>query len=101
MINQWLKFFIYLVDGNISIDNNVIERDVCLFMIGCKNWMFLILVGGVKVSVNFYSLVMICCVNDINLYFYFVYLFRELLKCFLSDDLIDFMLWNVEICEVE
>ncbi|MBF4227783.1 IS66 family transposase, partial [Vibrio anguillarum] len=100
-INQWPKLLTYLADGNISIDNNVTERDVRPFTTGRKNWMFSTSVGGAKASANLYSLVMTCRANDINPYFYFVHLFRELPKRSSSDDLTDLMPWNVEIREAE
>ncbi|MDE1272470.1 IS66 family transposase, partial [Vibrio aestuarianus] len=100
-INQWPKLLTYLADGNISIDNNVTERDVRPFTTGRKNWMFSTSVGGAKASANLYSLVMTCRANDINPYFYFLHLFRELPKRSSSDDLTDLMPWNVEIREAE
>lgn len=100
-INQWPKLLTYLEDGHISIDNNVTERDVRPFTTGRKNWMFSTSVDGAKASANLYSLVMTCRANDINPYFYFVHLFRELPKRSPSDDLTDLMPWNVEISEAE
>ena len=38
--NQWPELLTYLEDGNISIDNNVTERDIRPFTTGLKNWMF-------------------------------------------------------------
>lgn len=76
--NQWPKLLTYLENGNISIDNNVTERDISPFTTGRKNWMFSTSVGGAKASANLYSLVMTCRANDINPYYYFQYLFTEL-----------------------
>ncbi len=39
-INQWPKLLTYLDDGDISIDNNVTEKDIRPFTTGRENWMF-------------------------------------------------------------
>jgi transposase len=39
-LNQWTALIVYLIDGNLSIDNNAAERAVKPFAIGRKNWMF-------------------------------------------------------------
>ncbi len=96
---QWL--LTYLEDGDISIDNNVTERDIRPFTTGRKNWMFSTSVGGAKASANLYSLVMTCRANDMNPYYYFQHLFTELPKRSPKDNVSDLMPWNVEISEVE
>ena len=58
--NQWPKILTYLEDGDISIDNNVTERDIRPFTTGRKNWMFSTSIDGAKASANLYSLVMTC-----------------------------------------
>ncbi|WP_156684080.1 IS66 family transposase, partial [Vibrio sp. UCD-FRSSP16_10] len=99
--NQWPKLLTYLEDGNISIDNNVTERDIRPFTTGRKNWMFSISVGGAKASANLYSLVMTCRANDINPYYYFQHLFTELPKRTPTDDMSDLMPWNIKIGEAD
>ena len=99
-INQWLKLLTYLEDGDISIDNNVTERDIRPFITGRKNWMFSTSVEGATASVNLYSLVMTCHVNNINPYYYFVHLFKMLPTRTLQDYITDLMTWNFPIDEV-
>ncbi|WP_315708219.1 IS66 family transposase [Brenneria uluponensis] len=100
-LNQWMKLQTYLEDGRLSIDNNVTERDVRPFTTGRKNWMFSQSVGGAIASANLYSLVMTCRANDLNPYYYFMHLFRELPKRTSNDDLNDLLPWNVVISEAE
>lgn len=100
-LNQWPKLLTYLEDGDISIDNNVTERDIRPFTTGRKNWMFSTSVDGAKASANLYSLVMTCRANDINPYYYFQHLFTELPTRTLSDDMSDLMPWNFVISETE
>lgn len=100
-LNQWPKLLTYLKDGDISIDNNVTERDIRPFTTGRKNWMFSTSVDGAKASANLYSLVMTCRANDINPYYYFQHLFTELPKRQPTDNMMDLMPWNVELGEAE
>lgn len=98
-LNQWPKLIIYLEHGDISIDNNVTERDIRPFTTGRKNWMFSTSVEGANASANLYSLVMTCRANDINPYYYFQYLFTQLPLRQSFEDLSDLMPWNVVYSE--
>ncbi|PSU82500.1 IS66 family transposase, partial [Photobacterium phosphoreum] len=98
-INQWPKLLTYLEDGDISIDNNVTERDIRPFTTGRKNWMFSTSVEGATASANLYSLVMTCRANNINPYYYFAHLFKVLPTRTPQDDLTDLMPWNFPIDE--
>ncbi len=100
-VNQWPKLLTYLEDGDISIDNNVTERDIRPFTTGRKNWMFSTSVEGAMASANLYSLVMTCRANDINPYYYFAHLFKVLPMRSPQDDLTDLMPWNLVIDEAE
>ncbi len=100
-LNQWPKLLTYLENGEISIDNNVTERDIRPFTAGRKNWMFSTSVDRAKASANLYSLVMTCRANGINPYYYFQHLFTELPKCQSSDNLTDLMPWNMKSSEAE
>ncbi|MGF1759192.1 IS66 family transposase [Photobacterium sagamiensis] len=100
-LNQWDKLTTYLEDGNISIDNNVTERDIRPFTTGRKNWLFSKSVAGAEASANLYSIVMTCRANDINPYYYFLQLFRELPTRVPGADLSDLLPWNVNFSEAE
>lgn len=100
-LNQWDKLVTYLEDGYISIDNNVTERDIRPFTTGRKNWLFSKSVAGAEASANLYSIVMTCRANDINPYYYFLHLFRELPARVSGADLSDLLPWNVDFSEAE
>ncbi len=100
-LNQWPKLLTYLEDRDISIDNNVTERDIRSFTTGRKNWIFSMSVDGANASADLYSLVMTFRANDMNPYYCFQHLFTELPKRDLNDEMSDLMPWNVEIGEVE
>jgi transposase len=96
-LKQWDKLSRYLEDGELSIDNNVTERDIRPFTTGRKNWLFSQSVGGAQASAALYSIVMTCRANDINPYFYFQRLFTELPQRPSGADLSDLLPWNVEL----
>lgn len=98
-LNQWPKLLTYLEHGDISIDNNVTEREIRPFTTGRKNWMFSTSVDGANASANLYSLVMTCRANDINPYYYFQYLFTQLPLRQSFEDLTDLMPWNLVYSE--
>ena len=54
-------------------------------------------VNGAEASATLYSIVMTCRANDINPYYYFQYLFKELPNRRNNDDLTDLMPWNVQL----
>lgn len=98
-INQWPKLLTYLEDGDISIDNNVTERDIRPFTTGWKSWMFSTSVEGATASANLYSLVITCLANNINPYYDFTLLFKVLPTLTPQDYLTDLMPWNFLIDE--
>jgi transposase len=58
--NQWDYLIRYANDGLAPIDNNVLERDLRMFVTGRKNWLFSDTVAGAKASAVVYSLVLTC-----------------------------------------
>jgi hypothetical protein len=38
--NQWAALNVYVIDGDLAMDNNLAERAVKPFAIGRKNWLF-------------------------------------------------------------
>ena len=96
-LNQWDKLNHYIEDGELGIDNNITERDIRPFTTGRKNWMFSQSVNGVEASAILYSIIMTCRANDINPYYYFQHLFKEMPNREENSDLTDLMPWNVQL----
>jgi transposase len=96
-LNQWEKLQRYLNSGELGIDNNVTERDIRPFTTGRKNWMFSQSVEGADASAVLYSIVMTCRANNINPYFYFQKLFKELPQREEFADLSDLLPWNADL----
>ena len=74
-LNQWTALTRYLSDGDLSIDNNVAERNLRGIAIGRKNWMTLGSDRGGRAAAILYSLIQSAKRHDLDP---FVYL-RDLL----------------------
>ena len=97
VLNHWADLNRYLENGMLGIDNNVTERDIRPFTTGRKNWLFSKSVEGAKASATLYGLVMTCRANDINPYYYFQKLFRDLPGREKDAPLDDLMPWNIKL----
>lgn len=58
--NQWEYLTRYASDGRAPIDNNLLERDIRVFVTGRKNWLFSDTTAGAKASAIIYSLMLTC-----------------------------------------
>jgi transposase len=77
-LNDWPKLLVYLQDGRIPIDNNLVENAIRPFVVGRKNWLFSGSPDGAKASAAFYSLIetaKACCHDP---YWYLRHLFERL-----------------------
>lgn len=71
IINHWKELNVYIEDGNLPIDNNLIERMMRIIAIGRKNYLFCGSHEGAKRAAIIYSLIVTCKLNDINPMDYF------------------------------
>lgn len=62
----WGSLQNYLHDGNLHIDNNLIENSIRPVALGRKNYLFAGSHNGAKRSAMFYSFFACCKINDIN-----------------------------------
>lgn len=76
--NQWPRLINYLVDGNISMDNNLAENAIRPFVVGRKNWLFFEQQGGAQAGAILYSLIETAKINQLEPYKYFCYIFDKL-----------------------
>ena len=58
--NQWDYLTRYASNGRAPIDNNLLERDIRIFVTGRKNWLFRDTIAGAKSSATIYSLMLTC-----------------------------------------
>ena len=58
--NQWEYLIRYASNGQAPIDNNLLERDIRVFVTGRKNSLFSDTTAGAKASATIYSLMLTC-----------------------------------------
>ena len=69
-LNQWHKLERYILNGQLSIDNNRAERAIKPFVIGRKNWLFSQTATGANASAVLYSIIETAKANDLNVFEY-------------------------------
>ena len=79
-INQEKALRVFLIDGEVPMDNNCAERTIRGFTIGRRNWMTIDTVSGARASAIIYSLVETAKANNLHIYRYFEHLLTELPK---------------------
>lgn len=77
-LNEWTKLLVYLQDGRIPIDNNLVENAIRPFVVGRKNWLFSGSPDGAKASAAFYSLIETAKACGHEPYWYLRHLFERL-----------------------
>ena len=77
-LNQWDKLSVYLRDGRVQIDNNLIENAIRPSAIGKKNWLFMGDPKSGSRAATFYTLVGNCHREGINAEAYLTDLFTRL-----------------------
>lgn len=97
-LGEWDKLLVYLDDGKVLIDNNLVENAIRPFAVGRKNWLFSGSPNGARASAAFYSLIETAKACDHDPYWYLRYLFerlpyaksqeelRSLLPCYINPD---------------
>jgi transposase len=65
-LDRWAKLVLYTTDGNLRIDNNLIENSIRPIAIGRKNYLFAGSHEAAQRSAMFYSLFYTCKEYDIN-----------------------------------
>lgn len=93
-LNQWSKLELFLRNGNVSIDNNFMERSIRPFVIGRKNWLFSQSVGGAEASANIYTLVESAKLNLLDPSEYLTLIIKELPKVTSTDELTKLLPYN-------
>lgn len=77
-LNQWESLLVFLSDGRVEIDNNLVENAIRPSAIGKKNWLF---IGDSKAgdrAATFYTLIGNCRQEGVDTYAYLKDLFTRL-----------------------
>lgn len=94
-LGEWPKLEVYLEDGRIPIDNNMVENAIRPFVVGRKNWLFSNCPDGADASAFLYSLIETAKANCHEPFWYLYYLFEEFPKCKGEDDYRKLLPYNV------
>jgi transposase len=78
LLSEWSRLTVYLQDGRLRIDNNLVENAIRPFALGRKNWMFSQTADGANASAALYSVVETAKANGLNPYAYLKLLFTEI-----------------------
>ena len=70
MINQWSHLEIYLTDGRLEIDNNLVENAIRPVALGRKNYLFAGSHKGAKRAAALYTLMANAKIQDVNPFVY-------------------------------
>lgn len=89
-LNQEKYLRIFLINGNVPIDNNATEGTIRGFCIGRKNWRLIDSVAGAKSSAVIYSIAETAKANNLKPYEYFEHLLEEIPK-HMDDKSLDFI----------
>jgi transposase len=69
-LNQWAALCVYLLDGELDIDNNVAENAVRRIALGRKNWLFCGSDQGGRTAAILFSLIATCQRHEVNAFDY-------------------------------
>ena len=95
-LSNWEKLIIYIEDGRLRPDNNLVENAIRPFVLGRKNWLFAGSPDGAKASATFFSLIETAKANGLEPYAYLRYLFNKLPLAHTEQDLKNLLPYNVD-----
>jgi len=93
---NWKKLLIYLEDGQLRPDNNLVENAIRPFVVGRKNWLFAGSPDGAKASATFFSLIETAKANGLEPYAYLRLIFKKLPLAQTKQDLKDLLPQNID-----
>jgi len=101
MLDRWEQLNNYLLDGQLQIDNNLIENDIRLFAQGKRNWLFKGSPRGAKAGAIFYSLIKTAKANQLDPYDYLRYMLSKVAECKEREDYLKLLPWNLSFADLK
>ncbi|MBP9777658.1 MAG: IS66 family transposase [Rickettsiaceae bacterium] len=77
-LRHWTELTKYINNGEVEIDNNIVENLIRPFALGRKNWLFFGSPEGAEAGAVIYSLIQTCKLNQIEPYAYFKYVLANI-----------------------
>lgn len=96
LAEHWPLLIVYVDNGALEIDNNLVENAIRPFALGRKNWLFSVTPKGAQASARLYSLIETAKANGLDPYFYLRHVFKELPKAKTLEDIEALLPWNVD-----
>jgi len=93
-LSNWEKLIVYIDDGRLRPDNNLVENAIRPFVVGRKNWLFAGSPDGA--SATFFSLIETAKANDLEPYGYLRYIFKKILHLQTEKDLKNLLPQNID-----
>jgi transposase len=93
---NWEKLIIYLEDGQLRPDNNLVENAIRPFVVGRKNWLFAGSPDGAKASATFFTLIETAKANGLEPYAYLRHIFEMLPMVQSEQDLKNLLPQNID-----
>lgn len=100
-LSQWDFMLRYVEDGELSIDNNIAEREIKAVVIGRKNWLFADTPDGMRANAVMYSLVQTAKANGIDPFVYLRYVIDKMPTLKSSKDVECLLPWNMPAADLE
>ena len=95
-LSNWEKLIIYLEDGRLRPDNNLVENAIRPFVVGRKNWLFAGSPDGARASATFFTLIETAKANGLEPYAYLRHIFEKLPLAQSEQDLKDLLPQNID-----
>ena len=95
-LTNWDKLIIYLQDGRLRPDNNLVENAIRPFVLGRKNWLFAGSPDGAEASATFFSLIETAKTNGLEPYAYLRHIFTKLAVTQNEQDLKNLLPQNID-----
>jgi transposase len=97
---NWEKLIIYLQDGRLRPDNNLVENAIRPFVVGRKNWLFAGSPDGARASATFFTLIETAKANGLEPYAYLRHIFEKLPLAKSDQDLKDLLPQHIDLAAI-
>ena len=93
---NWDKLIVFIQDGRLRPDNNLVENAIRPFVVGRKNWLFAGSPDGAVASATFFSLIETAKANGLEPYAYLRHVFEKLPTVQTDQDLKELLPQNID-----
>jgi len=87
---------VFLTDGRLKADNNIVENEIRPFVIARKNFLFACTMAGADALGVHFSLVLTAKHHGLDPYEYYVKVLKEIPHCKTFNDYEALLPWNIE-----